>query len=253
MSTNVGLGTFNIVKQFIQTLNQNFMKSYLLKIQILLLLFVGMMITSCTDNNESINDATAESYAEETVFRSQESGNLGRFGCYELVFPVTLTFADASTQEIASYEELKAAVKEWRKSNPKVKTRPRIAFPYEVINADGEVITVDSEEAQRTLRQACPKNFFGNNGPKGHDGRPKLCFKINFPYSVTLPDGTLITLNAKEDRKLLRDAIKAFKEANMGVRFRPVLVFPISVTMEDGTVVTVESKEALKALKESCK
>lgn len=229
------------------------MKSYLLKIQFLCLLMIGMMVTSCTDNNESIDDATAEAYAEETVFRTQESVNMGRFGCYELVFPITLNFSDATTKEIASYEELRAAVKEWRKANPRVKTRPSIAFPYEVITAEGEVITVDDAIEQRELRQACGKDFFGNNGPKGHNNRPKLCFKINFPFSVTLPDNTVITLNSREDRKVLRDAVRAYREANPGVRFRPLLVYPINVTMEDGTVVTVNSKEELKALKDSCK
>jgi hypothetical protein len=229
------------------------MKTSLVKFQLLLILILGLSITSCNDNADTTDDATAEAYAEEVIFRTQEGTNMGRFGCYELVFPITINFPDGSNAEVTSYEVLKSTVKDWRKNNPRVRTRPSIAFPYDIISADGEVITVTDEAQQRELKIACGKDFFGNHGPKGHDGRGKLCFKVNFPFSVALPDSTVITLNSKEDRKLLHDAIKAFKEANPNVRVHPELVFPISVTMEDGTIVTVNSKEELRSLKDSCK
>jgi hypothetical protein len=224
------------------------MKSQNFKFQWLLILVVGLFITSCTDTNDLGDDASAEAYAEEVVTRTLESSNLGKAGCYELVFPVTVSFPDATTVDIASVEALKEALKSWRKDNPRVRTRPSLAFPYSVINASGEVILVETEADQRELRIACGREFGGHDKDKH-----KSCFKINFPFSVMLPDSTVINLNAKEDRKVLHDAIKAYKKANPGVRVKPELVFPISVTMEDGTVVTVNTKEELKALKESCK
>jgi|JI7StandDraft_1071085.scaffolds.fasta_scaffold01618_14 hypothetical protein len=224
------------------------MKTQILKFQWLLILVAGLFITSCSDSTDTGDDASAEAYAEEVVTRTLEGANLGKAGCYELVFPVTLSFPDATTAEIASVEALKEALKTWRKENPRVRTRPSLAFPYSVINDGGEVILVENETQQRELRVACGKEFGGHDRDKH-----KSCFKINFPFSVMLPDSTVITLNAKEDRKVLHDAIKAFKAANPGVKVKPEVVFPISVTMEDGTVVTVNTKEELKALKESCK
>lgn len=223
------------------------MKTQILKFQWLMILVAGLFITSCSDSTDSGDAASAEAYAEEVVTRTLEGANLGKAGCYELVFPVTLSFPDATTVEIASVDAMKEALKAWRKENPRVRTRPSLVFPFSVISASGEVIVVDNEVEQRELRIACGKTFGGHDKDKH-----KSCFKINFPFSVTLPDSTVITLNAKEDRKVLHDAIKEFKKANPGVRVRPELVFPISVTMEDGTVVTVNTKEELKALKESC-
>jgi hypothetical protein len=219
----------------------------------LFVLLVGMTVFSCTENNDSISTAEAEEFAEEVVFRTQESTNLGRFGCYELVFPVSLSFPDASSLLVNSYEEMKTALVDWRKDNPRVRTRPTIAFPYDVVNQDGEVITVENLEDQRALRIECGKSFFGNNGPKGHNNRPKLCFKPLFPFTVAFPDGTTVTLNSGDDRKVLHEAVKAYKKANPGKRVQPKFVYPITVELEDGTQVTLNSQEELKALIESCK
>ncbi|MCE2788944.1 MAG: hypothetical protein LW630_03405 [Saprospiraceae bacterium] len=229
------------------------MKTHLVKFSLMLLVFSGLSLVSCNKDNDSFNDATVDAYAEEVVFRTQESTNLGRFGCYELVFPVTLSFPDGSNAEVNSYEEMKDALKTWRLDNKNVRTRPVIAFPYDVVNEDGEVITVENEADQRELRIACGKNFFGNNGPKGHNDRPKLCFKPVFPFSVSLPDGKIITLNSSEDRKVLHEAVKAYMKENPGKRIRPEFVYPITVALEDGTLVTLNSKEELKTLLESCK
>ncbi|MFZ1749604.1 MAG: hypothetical protein WAU01_05410 [Saprospiraceae bacterium] len=229
------------------------MKTNLLNFRWLFILIFGTFIIACTESSDSATEAAADEYAEETVFRTQESTNLGRFGCYELVFPITMTFADASTVEVASYDDLKAAVKAWRINNPDVKTRPAIALPYEVINADGEVTTVETVEAQRELRIACAKDFFSSHGPKGHNGRGKLCFNIEYPFTVMIAEGNTVTLTTADDRTTLHEAVKAYKKANPTVRTKPTLVFPVTVAKEDGTKVTVNSKDELKALKDSCK
>jgi hypothetical protein len=231
------------------------MKAYLLKFSWLFFLLGGLSIVSCNKESDASDVTSADAYAEEVVFRTQESTNLGRFGCYELVFPVTIQFPDASTVEVDSYEDMKEAIKTWRLDNRDVRTRPAIAFPYDVVNEDGEVITVDDEAEQRELRIACGRNFFGNNGPKGHNDRPKLCFKPVFPFSVSLPDGKIITLNSKEDKKVLHDAVKEYIKNNPGNgrKIRPEFVYPITVQLEDGTTVVLNSKEELKALVASCK
>ena len=229
------------------------MKMYLLNFRWLFILILGLGLGSCSESSDVAEETEAETYAEETVFRTQESANLGRFGCYELVFPVTVSFSDGSTVEVDSYITLKEAVKAWRKDNPRVRTRPTLAFPYEIINDEGEIISVTDINVQRSLRLECRKDFFENNGPHGHNHRPKICFLPAFPFSVLIPDGTVITLNAKEDRKVLHNAIRTWKLNNPDATARPELIFPLDVLLEDGTTVTVASKEALRLLKESCK
>jgi hypothetical protein len=233
------------------------MKSILFKFSFLMLLFATLFTVSCTKNTDAIDEAAADAYADEVVYRTQESGNLGRKGCFELVFPVKVAFPDSSvSSELNTYDEIKSAIREWKLANPSVKGRPALAFPYEVITEDGNMVTITSKEDEKALRESCRKNntgHGGNGGPGGHGGHgPKLCFMIEFPFSVMLPDSTVITLNAPEDRKTLHEAIKAYREAHPGENFRPELVFPVTVIMEDKTVVTVNSKEELKALKDSC-
>ena len=124
------------------------MKTYLLNFRFLFVLVLGLSFASCSDSSDVADEASAEAYAEETVFRTQESANIGRFGCYELVFPVTVNFSDGTSVTVDSYETLKAAVKEWRKANPRVRTRPTLAFPYDIINDEGEII-VDEVGAEK--------------------------------------------------------------------------------------------------------
>ena len=221
-----------------------------IKFQWLFILVLGMFMASCSDNASDTVDA--DEYAEEVVFRTQEATNLGKFGCYELVFPITVSFSDASTVEIDSYESFKQAIKDWRTANPDVKTKPTVVFPYEIITKEGEIVSVEDEVQQKELKIACAKDYFKQNGPKGHDGKGKLCFRPAFPYSVALPDGTVITLTSKDDHKALKTAIREWKKNNPGSKERPQVVFPFTVEMEDGTLVTVNNQEELIALKESC-
>lgn len=237
------------------------MKSSFFKFSFLMMLFATLFTVSCTKNTDAVDEATADEYAEEAVYRTQESGNLGSKGCFELVFPVKVAFPDSSvSRDLNTYEEIKSAIREWKLANPKVHGRPALAFPYEVVTEDGNMVTINNREDEKALRESCRKNNpGGNGGPGGHGGPggpgghgPKLCFMIEFPFSVMLPDSTVITLNAPEDRKTLHDAIKTYREAHPGEKFRPVLIFPITVKMEDGTTATINSKEELKALKDSC-
>ena len=67
--------------------------------------------------------------------------------------------------------------------------------------------------------------------------------------SISLPDGTTQEV---ADHKEIKQAARAWKEANPDSEERPELVFPVSVELEDGTTQEVASQEDLEALKESC-
>lgn len=227
------------------------MKTGFLKLNWILVVLAGLFIASCSDNSD-VSATEAQAYAEEVVSRNLEGGNLGRLGCYELVFPVNIDFPDSTASvSVNSYEEMVSAIKTWKETATGGKhARPTIAFPFDVLNKDGELITVEDEAQLRELRAACGKDKF--HGGIVHQGNHHACFKIDYPFTVILPDSTEYTLNSSDDQAGLRDAIKAWKKANPGVKARPELKFPITVTMADGTSVTVNSREELKALKESC-
>jgi hypothetical protein len=224
------------------------MKISVLKWQTLWVLLLGVVMISC-NKEETISEDQLDEFTEETVFRIQESGNMGRFGCYELVFDITLVFPDGSEVIVADYDEMKEALKTWKRENPRSRVLPTIKFPYEVVSEDGEVIVVENREDQLELRRGCLKKFFENHGPKGHNGRPELCFTLEFPVSVKLPNQTIVTF---ENPRAMAEFLRNWRKQNRPSNARPELVFPVTVKLEDGTTQVVNSKEELKELKESC-
>lgn len=225
------------------------MKTNLFKIAPFFILLVGLFIASCTESDDT-SSAAIDEYAEETVLRTVDTAGVGRKGCFELVFPVTIQFGDNSTAKVDSYEAMKEAIKTWRTNNPDSKIRPKLALPYQVVKPDGEYVNVTTELEAKLLKAMCGRP---GHGPKGPKGNHKMCFKPVFPFTVVLPDGKEFTLNSADDRKALHDAIKAYYTANPGAaRTKPTLKFPATFEMADGTKVTVKSKEELTALKDSC-
>ena len=64
-----------------------------------------------------------------------------------------------------------------------------------------------------------------------------------------MTDGSTITANSREE---VREAFKAYKEANPEADLDPELQFPISVTLQDGTIVEVGDEDGLEDLEETC-
>lgn len=228
---------------------------------ILLLLMAsmaGFFACSKTETTQTVTDAV-----DETLYAIQERGGMGKYGCYELVFPVTINFPDSTSQEVNSYEEMKDALRTWFEANGGQggghhhgpggggdTERPTLAFPLTVISPDGELITVNTEQELHDLKEACGGGTFGHHGHQGHGQHGLACFEIQFPVTVLFPDSTTATA---ADQAALHTLIKDWKKNNPGVKGRPEFVFPITVVMkDDGTLVTVNSKDELHDLKEDC-
>ena len=215
-----------------------------------LLVFIAA-ITAC---NKEQTAATVEEAVDEALYSVQERGSMGRFGCYELVFPVTVYLPNGTTATVNSYEEMKEALRNYFNTSGTGNhngARPRIQFlyPISLINQDGEVITVESHDELHTLRLAC-SGTFGNHGPNGHGQHGLSCFEIVFPVTIEFPDGT--TAEAA-DREAFHLLVREWRQNNPGVQGRPKMVFPITVKMaDDGSLVTVNSREEMRELKENC-
>ncbi len=91
--------------------------------------------------------------------------------------------------------------------------------------------------------------YFSQNGPHGHGNGPMFCFRLQFPLSLEFPNGDSMEV---EDRKEMKMALRAWKQANPDSAEHPSLQFPLSVTLEDGTVVEIQNQEELQALKDEC-
>lgn len=155
--------------------------------------------------------------------------------CFDFVYPFTFTMPDGSSitlNEDADWELVKA----WYDDNPDIDQRPDIVFPVD-IKFGGEVITVNNEDELQRIHDACKERMV--------DFR---CFKIAFPYSVTMPDGSTITLESHEDHRL----IKEWYENNPDIDVRPQLVFPVTIIYTNGETVTINNEEELERVKEAC-
>ncbi len=203
-----------------------------------------LLLVACNKDDDTNDILDVQSFTVSTLKEMSKQCDFGRGGCYELVYSIDILFADGTTATVNSNEELKEAIVTWKEANPDATERPTFAFPLEVINEDGEVITVESKEALRELSAECR-----NDGRGKHKNR-KACFRLVFPISLDFPDGTTSSF---ESRQEMKTALRAWKEANPDAEERPTLSFPITVVDKDGTETIVNSQEELKAMKEACR
>lgn len=227
-----------------------------------LLFFIAGLATFFACNKDSATQ-TAEDFVDETLYSIQERGGMGKYGCYELVFPVTINFPDSTSVEVNSYEEMKDAIRSWFEANGgssgsghhhhgpgNNQPHPTLAFPLTVISPTGELITVNNEAELHDLKVACGGGTFGHHDHHGHGQHGLACFEIQFPITIQFPDSTTATA---ADKDALHTLLHDWKQNNPDSKEHPEFVFPIQVVMkDDGTVVTVNSKQELHDLKENC-
>ncbi|MFT4759704.1 MAG: hypothetical protein ACI9XO_003479 [Paraglaciecola sp.] len=206
----------------------------------------AVALTSC--DKEAASVETAENFVD-TAIRSMQHGAVGKKGCLEFIFPITVQFSDETTATANDYPELFTAIKGWFEANggqPNFQNRPSLVFPVQVINTDAEIIEVNNKEELIALKVECQGQF---NGPGNcQNGHGHSCFSIVFPVTVTLGDDTVTF----DDKPALRAGIQAYRQAAGPGAERPQLAFPITIEYEDGTQVVINSKEELMTAKEDC-
>ena len=208
------------------------------------------IFAACTKDS----NVTVDAAVDQALYSAQERGGLGKYGCYELIFPVTILLPDSTTVETNSYEDIKTALRNYFQSQGTQPhhSRPHLSFvyPISVLSQDGEIITVDNQDSLQQLRRACAGATFGHHNPSGHGQHGVSCFELVFPITIVFPDSTTATAN---DRMEMRQIIRQWRQNNPGATARPQIGFPITVKMnDDGTLVTVNSREELHQLKEDC-
>ena len=98
---------------------------------------------------------TVNNREELKEFMQYCSDKFGKKRCYKLMFPATLAFPNGDIIEVEYREEMHATLRQWKEDNPDATERPSLAFPYDVQNKDGEIITVNNEEEQKELKESC--------------------------------------------------------------------------------------------------
>ena len=77
----------------------------------------------------------------------------GDWKCFDLSLPVSYTMPDGSTITVSNEEDWDA-IKDWYEANPDSEEKPELQFPVNV-EFDDEIVTVNSEEELRELKQEC--------------------------------------------------------------------------------------------------
>ena len=78
-----------------------------------LLAFAGFF-TACQEEDSIM---TTENFVLQSTKGIEDQCGAGRAGCYELVFPITLQFADSTTAVVNNYDEMKLAIRTWFEAN----------------------------------------------------------------------------------------------------------------------------------------
>ena len=172
----------------------------------------------------------------DTAGRSLEDRRRPRHGrrrsCFHIVFPFSVTMPDDSVITLESRED-KSLIREWYAANPDANERPELVFPIEVEYQDGTILEINSYQELVDAREGC---------------RTTRCFDFVYPFSVTMPDDSIINLTSEDDRYLIRE----WYDANPGVHERPELVFPIDIIYENGTTETINNQDELQTAKDNC-
>jgi len=202
-----------------------------------------LTITSCT--KEDVNIQEIENYTEASLDGIERSCKTGKHGCFEFVWPIALEFADGTVTEFDDQEQLRAGIKAWKEQYPNATAKPDLVFPLDILDEEGTLFNIATQEELRTVVRSCRDNF----GRRGH--AKKSCFDVNYPISIVYPDASTASF---DDRRSLKEALREWKEANPDAETRPAIEFPINVTMKDtDEMIEVNSKEELQALKEDCR
>ena len=221
---------------------------YLMKFALLFSLVATFTMMSC-EKDELVTD-NIENQTDNFTFDT-ESGELEahkgpRRHCFNPVFPVTLEYADGTSEEVADKDAMIAALKAYKEANPGSHERPEIQMPFDIELKNGDIVTIESKEDLKDVLKKCKKRKGGKKGKKEHRGD---CFSINFPVTLEYADGTTEEV---ADADAMKAAMKAWHEANPGSRDRPSFVFPIDVTLKNGDVVTVEDQAGMRELAKDC-
>ncbi len=208
------------------------------------LLAIGF--TSCS-KEEAISLVDASNFTDASI-SSLQRGAIGKKHCLEFIFPISLEFNDGTTADVESYEDLKDTVQDWFETSgvePSKENRPDLVFPIEVVNMEGEIISVATQDELSDLKGECPKQGKCGNGK---NGKGYKCFSLVYPINLTAMGETY----SFDDRSAMKQFLRAYKQTNGPDADRPELEYPVTVEYEDGTQVQVNSSDEMTALKEAC-
>ncbi len=241
------------------------MSKQLIKNSILGMIVLGLVYLFTACNKENVTTTSADTLTDQSIYSLEQRGNLGKHGCYDLVFPVSIKLTDGTVITAPNQDSLRAAIHRWHQTqNPSNDPqRPDFVYPIQVIAEDGSIINVASKEELLALKAACHKNHLDSlmhRDSLGHHNFPRhdtLCFTLVFPIQVKKSDGTTVTINSFADLKYQAKAEHGKGHGfpgpgHGGLKDLLQIVYPITIKYANGTTKTINSDAELKTAREGC-
>ena len=172
--------------------------------------------------------------------------------CFYMVFPVTFVMPDGSTITVSSDDESGwSELKSWYESNDAYDSRPSIQYPIDIVfdSEEGEISeTIHNDEDMDLALEECKEALY-----EDRDWIEKECYKLVFPVTFVMPDGSTITV-ASDDESGWSE-LKSWYESNESEE-EPSLQYPVEIirdTEQGEETIVINSEEELAEIKEACR
>ena len=170
----------------------------------------------------------------------RDRGDKDGFKCFELVLPITFIMPDGSSITVED-ENGYMAVRDWYANNSDSKEKPALQYPVNIIYRDGDTQTINNDEEMGSTKADCRK---WDDDKKDWD-----CFRLVYPITFIMQDGSAISMIDKEDWMEL----KSWYEENPDKEERPLLEYPVEINYRDGSTKTINNDDEMSSAKEDCR
>ena len=162
------------------------------------------------------------------------------FKCFELVLPVTFIMPDGSSIAVEN-ENGYMAVRDWYGNNSDSIEKPTLQYPVNIIYRNGDTQIINNDEEMRSTKVDCRK--------WDDDKKDWGCFRLVYPITFIMQDGSAISMIDKEDWMEL----KSWYEENPDIEERPLLEYPVEINYGDGSNKTINNDDEMAIAKEDCR
>ena len=170
--------------------------------------------------------------------------------CFDLIFPITFKMGDGSIIAVETDDEAGwGAMRSWHHANRGADHKPEMQFPV-VVHINEESVIINNDQELREVYGECRKDFKDNEDYSwGQKRRP--CFKVIYPVTYTMPDGSSMLVADHSERDL-----KEWYSNNSGFEgIRPEIQYPVTIVYETkngDSSVTINDLETMQSAKSEC-
>jgi len=202
-------------------------------------LLVSLFFAACDKGFEDSmikEDADIQSFILDDDKSDKDKKDFAK--CFTLVFPLSVIMPD-ETIISGEKDEVWEGVKNWYEANPDEKSKPSLQFPVDVLWLEKDVVkTIQNKDELIMAKKFCKEK-----------GVKKDCFELVLPTSWTMPDGSTITINTKDDWATVKD----WYEAHPDDKTKPSLEYPVDIFWVDKDITkTINNEDEMIEAKKDC-